>query len=492
MSLTKMYMVTEKCRTQSPAFPEPCTKEASFFIEFPHPPLKKGDTMFKMKVNMLEGSIFKALIAFMIPFMISNLFQQMYNTVDTIIVGKVLGESSLAAIGSSSVLYELLIGFALGIGNGMSIVTARSYGAGDFERMKKSVAGSLVIGAIVTIVLVAAAQCFCYPVLKLMNTPADILEEAYSYINTITLFVGVMLAYNLCSGILKAVGNSIMPLIFLIISSILNVVLDILFIAEFGMGVRGAAVATVIAQMVSVVLCVIYIFWKYPELLPEKKHFKPEGSMYGDLAGQGISMGLMSCLVSAGTVIMQSSINNLGYLTIAGHTAAKKIRSMTLNPIIAVATSMTTFVSQNRGADQGLRIRKAVRYGNLIGLGWAVFISVVLLFTAPAIIGFVSGSANEEVLKNGALYLQIESPFFAVLSVLFNTRYALQGIGSKVLPLVSSIIELLGKVVFAFLFIPIMGYMGVILCEPVIWCFMVLELVIAFYMHPYIKAHKYA
>lgn len=448
--------------------------------------------MFKTKVNMLEGSIFKAMIAFMVPFLISNLFQQLYNTVDTVIVGQVLGESSLAAIGSSSVVYELLVGFALGIGNGMSIVTARCYGSGNQEKMKKSVAGSFVIGVIVTVILVIVAQCFCYPVLKLMNTPADILEESYSYINTITLFVGVMLAYNLCSGVLKAVGNSLMPLVFLVISSLLNIVLDILFVAEFGMGVRGAAVATVIAQFVSVILCMIYIYRKYPDLLPGKEHFKIEKEMYTELAGQGISMGLMSCLVSAGTVVMQSSINNLGYLTIAGHTAAKKVRSLTMIPIVTIGISLTTFVSQNRGAGQGVRIRKAVRYGNLMGLCWAGFISIVLFFTAPAIIHLVSGSDNEEVLKNGALYLQLESPFFAVLSVLFNTRYALQGIGSKILPLVSSLIELLGKIVFAFLFIPMLGYFGVIICEPVIWCLMVLELVIAFYGNPYIRANRYS
>ena len=250
--------------------------------------------MFKFKVDLIKDkNILKALILFAIPIFISNVFQQMYNTMDTMIIGNVLGDKSLAAIGACGAVYELLIGFALGIGNGLSIVVARAYGSKDEKLLKKSVTGSLVIGAIVTVVIMIISALFLYPLLELLNTPANIIKESYSYISVITLFVGVMFAYNLFAGLLRAIGNSVMPLIFLIISSVINVVLDLVFITQFNMGIAGAAVATVIAQGISAILCVIYIIKKCPILIPDKECFKVEKELYKELAGQGLSMGLM-------------------------------------------------------------------------------------------------------------------------------------------------------------------------------------------------------
>ena len=201
--------------------------------------------MINTKVNLLKGNILKSLIVFAIPLFISNLFQQLYNTVDIMIVGNYLGDTSLAAIGASTAVYDLLVGFALGIGNGLSIVVARSYGADDTKVLRKSVAGSIIIGIFITIIIMVISKVLLMPLLRMLNTPVNIIEESYSYISMITLFVGVMFAYNLCAGLLRAIGNSFMPLIFLIISSLLNIVLDILFITKFNMGIKGAAVATI-------------------------------------------------------------------------------------------------------------------------------------------------------------------------------------------------------------------------------------------------------
>ena len=213
--------------------------------------------MLNTKVDLLKGNILKSLIIFAIPLFISNLFQQLYNTVDIMIVGNYLGDTSLAAIGASTAVYDLLVGFALGIGNGLSIVVARSYGADDRKLLKKSVAGSIIIGAFITIIIIVISILFLMPLLRLLNTPENIIEESYSYISMITLFVGIMFAYNLCAGLLRAVGNSFMPLVFLIISSLLNIGLDILFITAFNMGVRGAAVATIIAQGIMYIIYMI-------------------------------------------------------------------------------------------------------------------------------------------------------------------------------------------------------------------------------------------
>ena len=445
-------------------------------------------SILQVNVDLLNGPIFKSLVIFMIPLLISNIFQQLYNTVDTMIVGNYLGDVSLAAIGASTSIYELLVGFALGIGNGMAIVTARSFGSGDETLLKKSVASSLVIGIISSIVITLIGSLMLHPLLQILNTPAEIIEEAYSYISVIALFVIVMFAYNLCAGLLRSIGNSVMPLVFLVISSLLNIGLDILFITQFNMGVRGAAVATVIAQGISVVLCVIYIYLKTKILIPKKEHFQFDNELYKELLGQGFSMGFMGSIVSAGSVILQYGINNLGYLIIAGHTSARKLYAFFNMPFVAMALAISTFVSQNRGASQDKRIRQALRYAYIYDIIAAAIVTVLLLVIASPLVKLVSGSDNAIVLNNGTKYLIIVGPFYAVLGVLMQTRYALQGLGKKMLPLVSSVIEFVGKVIFVVVLIPRFEYMAVIFCEPVIWCFMTAQLVYSFYTNEYIRA----
>lgn len=439
------------------------------------------------KTDLLKGSILKAFILFMIPLFISRIFQQLYNTVDTMIVGNYLGDKALAAMGASSAVYELLIGFALGIGNGLSMVTARSFGTGDRTLLKRSVAGALVIAGGITAVIIVLSRFFLMPLLRLLNTPENIIDVSYSYISTLTLFMWVMLAYNLCAGMLRAIGDSITPLVFLIISAIINIFLDILFITRFSMGVRGTAIATVLAQGISAVLCLIYIAVKCKILIPSAKHFRFDAALYKELLGQGLSMGFMSAIVSTGTVILQSAINGFGYLVIAGHTAARKLNSFCMMPVSITGMALSTFVSQNRGANQGDRIRKGVFYANLICLFWGILIMAVLYPGAPWLIKVLSGSEEAVVLDIGKWYMWITAPFYAVLGILFNLRYSLQGLGKKLIPLVSSIIEFVGKIIFVILVIPHTGYFGVMLCEPVIWCLMCLQLVWSFYRNPYIR-----
>ena len=437
--------------------------------------------MFNTNVDLIKGKILRSLIIFSIPLFISNLFQQLYNTADVMIVGNYLGDTSLAAIGACAAVYELLIGFALGVGNGLSIVTARSYGQNNKELVKKSVAASLVIGSILTLFLMIVAYFLLYPLLEVLNTPSKIINEAYSYIFTVTMFVGILFLYNLLAGCLRAIGNSVMPLVFLIISSVINIALDIILIVNFHMGIRGAAIATVIAQGISGLLCIIYIAKKCKILIPSKEHFKIDKELYKELIGQGLSMGIMLMVVSAGTVILQSSINNFGYLIIAGHTTARKISSFANMPLIALSLSLSTFVSQNKGANQIKRIKKAVKYSNILGIVWGIVATILLILFAPIIVRILSGSNKVDIVNTATKYLVINAAFYPVLAVLFNLRNALQGIGEKILPLISSIIEFFGKIVFVIIFIPKLEYFGVIICEPVIWCLMCLQLTYAFY-----------
>jgi putative MATE family efflux protein len=443
--------------------------------------------MFKTKTDLLNGSIVKSLFVFAVPMFLSNIFQQLYNTADMVIVGHFLGESSLAAIGACAVIFELLIGFAIGVGGGFGIVVSRNYGAGDQNMLKRTVAGAIMVGGLLTLFISFFASLFIMPLLKLINIPTNIIDAAYSYISVLIVFAIVLFTYNLCAGFLRAIGNSTMPLLFLVISSVLNIILDILFITSFNMGVRGAAVATVVAQSISAVLCIFYIIKKCPMLIPKKEHFSFNTSLYKELVAQGFSMGFMMSIVTLGSVVLQRAINELGYLVIAGHIAARKLNSFCITPIPTIAIALSTFVSQNKGANQLNRIRKVVRYGNIISATWGMFISVVLLFSSAFLIKLLSGSNESIVIENGARYLMINSPFYIVLGMLLNFRFALQGIGKKVVPVISSVMELIGKIIFAFFLVPALGYFGVIICEPIIWCIMFLQLLYSFYTDPYIR-----
>jgi len=440
-----------------------------------------------MKIDLLNGSITKSLLIFAIPMLLSNIFQQLYNTVDMVIVGHYLGEMSLAAVGACSVIFELLFVFVIGFGRGFGIVAARYYGADNQDALKRTVAGAIIVGVLLTLFISITASLFMMPLLKLINIPADIIDMAYSYISILTAFLIVTFTYNLCAGLLQAIGDSTMPLLFLIISSILNIIFDIIFITNFKMGVHGAAMATVVAQSISTMLCLFYIFKRCRILIPRKEHFHYDATLYKELIGQGFSMGIMMSIVSLGTVVLQSAINGLGYLVIAGHITARRINSFCMMPMNTIAIALSTVVSQNKGANQLSRIRKAVRYGNFISIIWAVFITVILMFFSSVLIRLLSGSDESVIIKNGARYLMINSPFYIPLAMLFNFRLALQGIGEKIVPVVSSIIEFASKVLFAFLLVPILGYFGVIICEPIIWCIMFLQLLYSYYKNPYIR-----
>lgn len=442
---------------------------------------------YRAKQDFLEGNIFVPMIRFMLPVLFSVLFQQLYNTVDTLIVGHTLGDASLAAIGAATPVYDLMIGFALGFGNGLSIVTARCFGADDKKQLKDSVAASIVIGLAVVAVLTILSQSVMVLLLRLLHTPAEVIGEAYDYISIITRFTLVMFAYNLCAGILRAVGNSVMPLVFLVVSSLANILLDYILIAVFDRGLGGAAEATVIAQGVSVVLCLFYIAKAVPILIPGRENFKKNRALYMEMTSQGLSMGFMSCIVSAGSVILQSGINGLGYLVIAAHTAARRLFQFCMIPFIAMTQTINTFVSQNYGADKPQRIRRAVKYSYLYSAAMTVVITVIVWIFAPDMIRLISGSDEGEVLRNGTLYLRVVAPFYFILGILNSTRTALQAIGQKVLPVFSSVIELIGKILFTMIFIPRLGYMAVIVCEPIIWCFMIAQLLPSFWRNPYIR-----
>ena len=442
---------------------------------------------FNTKVDMLNGNIFRAMVLFAIPIFLSSIFQQLYNTVDTIIVSHSLGENALAAVGAASPVYGLLMGFALGIGGGVSIVTARSFGEKNEEKIRSSAAAAVIIGTAISVIMTAVSLLLLAPFLRLMNTPPEIIEDAYAYSSIIMMSTGITFAYNMCSGILRSIGDSVMPLVFLVISSFVNIFLDIFFISVLHFGVEGAALATVISQIISVILCLTYILKRVKFLIPAKRHFRIDKKLYGEMLTQGLSMAFMQCFVSAGSVILQSGINDLGSLIIAGHTAANKVYQFCMLPFMALISATSTFVSQNYGAKNITRIRLGMKYSYLYSASTTVLLTAVFWTLGPLMIRFISGSEEAVIIENGTRFLQIAAPAGFALGLVLSTRSALQAIGSKILPIFSSIIELIGKIIFMMIFIPKFGYSAVIFCEPVIWCFMAVELLIAFWTNKKLK-----
>jgi len=430
-------------------------------------------------VDMLHGSIFKSLLLFALPVLISSIFQQFYNLADTMIVAHYLGDSALAAIGATTAIYDMLVGFAIGIGGGLSIVTGRSFGSGDRDLLKRSVAHALYIGAGVSVFVTIVAQLLLRPLMVVLKTPADILDTAYSYISTITLFTVVMFSYNLLSGLLRAIGNSFMPLVFLIFSSLVNIGLDILFITRFSMGVAGAAYATALSQGISAVLCAVYLVTQTKLLVPEKRHFRFQGGLFREMLGQGLSMGLMQSIVASGTVVLQYGINGLGTQIIAGHTTARKIYMFFLMPFSSMSQAISTFASQNRGARQRDRIHKALRYIYTYDAALAAFMTIFMQLFARSLVRLVSGSEDPVILDNATFYLKVVGPCYFLLAVQIQTRTSLQSLGSKIIPTLSCITEIVVKFLFVTAMIPYFGYNAVVFCEPVIWGLMAIQLLIA-------------
>ena len=433
-------------------------------------------------IDLLSSPIVSSLLTFALPILISNALQQFYNAADTTIVGNFLGFNSLAAIGATSAIYELIVGFAIGIANGMGIVVARHFGAGDIEKIKKAVAGSIVIGSVLSLAVMLVGGVWLYGLLRLVHIPENIINEAYSYIYIIMIFFFLTFFYNWSASMLRAIGNSLTPLLILLVTSVINIGLDILFITRFNSGIKGAAIATVISQAISALLCIVYMYIKADILIPKLKHFKYNYYVYADLSTQGFAMGFMSSIVSIGTVILQTAVNGMGVTIIAAQTTGRRIMFFLMMPMSSLATALTTFVSQNFGAGNKSRIKSAVKYANIINTIWSM-ISVVFVYTLSIpLIRFISGSYDKELIANAKLYIAMAAPFFWALGILFNLRNALQGMDRKIEPLISSCIELICKIAFVLFVIPRVAYMGVVLTEPIIWVVMVLQLAYSFYM----------
>lgn len=433
---------------------------------------------------LTEGKPVKLILLFAIPIFLGNLFQILYSLIDTKIVGSILGETALASVGAVSTLYNLLTGFFNGLTLGFSVITARHYGSGDEKALKKNVAGTILLGLITATVIITWVLIFLKRILKFMNVPDHQYEMSYAYIRVLVIGMFITLSYNICANTLRAIGDSLTPLLFLVLASIVNVVLDYTFILAFDAGVSGAAIATVISQLLSVLLCVIRIKKAFPILHVSANDFKLEKSQVLQMYQSGLSMGLMSSLVNFGTVVLQTGINQLGTSIIVAHTAARKVFEIWGLPGSVLGSAMATYCGQNYGARKFDRIKEGMKSALMIGGIWAVIVFIMAHTISPYLIRFIASTQNEEIIYWGTTYLETDMSFMIICVLIVVLRNSMQGFGDYVTPIVSSFIELVGKIVFALSFVKIFNYWGVIWAEPVIWFLMVIPLIIMTVRNP--------
>ena len=440
--------------------------------------------------DLTKGNPTRLIIRFALPLFFGQLFQLFYSLADTRIVGETLGEVSLAAINATSPVSNLLVGFLNGLTNGFAIIVARYFGAKDEKGMKRSVAGTLVLGILGALLMTIASALFLRPLMRVLNTPAEVFEEAYSYIRVIMLGCMAAMLYNVCAGVLRAIGDTLTPLMFLILSSLVNIGLDYLLILHFQTGAEGAAYATVLSQVLSVVLCFFYIKLKYPILHLKRTDFSLNSALVSKLVGSGISMGLMLSLVSFGTLALQGAINKLGTNIIVAHGAARKVTEFFMLPFGIFGTTMATYSSQNLGAGKAGRIKYGLRSVILITWVWCIGTIMISYTILPGIISLITATDIAEIIETATLYQRVDTLFYFVPALITLIRNAMQGIGDRITPLFSSSIELAGKVLIAFFLTPKIGYWGIILAEPIVWILMVIPLIVRILSNPLLKGVK--
>ena len=419
--------------------------------------------------DMTSGSPMKIILWFTLPIFIGNVFQQFYNMADAVIVGKFVGNNALAAVGSTGTIMFLINGFVIGMTAGFTVLTAQKFGAGDERGIRKSVTGAAWLSLIVGLILTAAFMVFMKPLLTLMNTPADIFDDAYAYIMIISGGILAQMLYNLLASILRALGNSRVPLYFLILSAVLNIVLDLVFVIVFQMGASGAAVATIISQGVSGLLCLVYIGKKVQLLRMTKEDWKPQTTLLSAQLKVGIPMALQYSITAIGTMMVQSSLNILGSTLVAAYTAAGKIEQVVTQAYIAMGTTMATYGAQNMGAGDVPRIRQGFKACTIIGIVYS-FIAAAFVMTAGKYMTYLFVSEDVGTIMNSVdIYLKCVGIFFIPLAVVNIYRNGIQGLGYGLLPMTAGIAELIGRGVVAVIAAGQRSYLGVCLASPAAW-----------------------
>ena len=442
-----------------------------------------------MTNDMTTGNPVKLILLFSIPLLIGNIFQQFYSMVDTIIVGRFVGVEALAAVGTTSSIVFLVNGFVTGLTSGFAVLISQKYGAKDEAGVKKAVASSITLSIIATIIVTFISVISAKPLLALMNTPSNIMKDASTYI--IILYAGnvAIIFYNMMAAILRALGDSKTPLYFLIVSSVLNIILDLVLIINFKMGVAGAAYATVISQGVSALLCVIYTYKKYKILRLKKEDFKVKKKYYRKHLKVGIPMALQFSITAIGIMTVQSAINIFGSTVIASYAAASKVLQLVMQPATTLGVTMATYCGQNIGAKRYDRIKLGVKKCVQISIITSLISAMVLIFLGKYFVMMFVSNPDAEILSYAQQVLNISAIFFIPLGLIFVYRNALQGIGDSFIPMMAGVYELVARAVVAFTLPKVLEFMGICLADPVAWFAAVIPLAYTYYKRE--KSFKY-
>lgn len=429
--------------------------------------------------KMTQGNPLTLILGFSIPMLAGLLFQQMYNLVDTIIVGQTLGDSALAAVGSTGSINFLINGFCMGMCSGFAIPVAQRFGAESYDSMRKFVGNAIVLSAIFALVITTLVSIFCYQILAIMQTPSDIIDLAYSYISIIFFGIPVTFLYNLTAGVMRSLGDSKTPTYFLIMAAGINVVLDIVFIIVLGMSVNGPALATVISQFIAGISCVIYMKKRFPILKLAKGDIKLGKHHSQVLISMGIPFGLQYSVTAIGSVILQTAVNGLGTVAVASMTAGAKVSMFVVCPFDALGGTMATYAGQNVGAKNIPRVKKGTWTAQLLGTIYAVIILIILFFTGKYMLRMFT--STEVVINQAMMFLLANAATYTLLAAVNIFRFSIQGMGFSTFAIYSGVMEMIARILVAFTFVPMIGYAGAIWASPVAWLFAVIFLIPGFY-----------
>lgn len=420
-----------------------------------------------MVKKMTEGSPVKLILGFFFPLFIGNLFQYLYNMVDSLIVGRYLGKAALAAVGSTGSISFLIIGFMNGMASGFSVLLSRIFGAKDEDRLRRCTFNIIIVSAVITAVVTALSCIFLKSILRLLNTPDDMFQMSYDYLYIILLYMGVTMAYNVLSGMLRAVGDSKHPLIFLIVAALVNVVLDLVFIIVFDLGVAGAAYATMISQFVAALCCFIFIIVKVPEYRIRRSDARINHSDVYGLCGMGIPMALQFSITAIGSIMIQSAMNGIGTDFVAAATASGKVGNLIYMPMESLGITMATYCGQNLGAGKADRIFYGVRMASWMNFIYSVVTGAIMFFFGISLASVFVDSSETAVLEYASDYLKILAYCNPILAYLYIFRNSVQGLGYGAPAMLCGIFELVGRGVIATVFAT--QVIAIYLSGPIAW-----------------------
>lgn len=422
-----------------------------------------------MVKDMTNGSPSKHILGFAVPMLFGMLFQQFYNLVDTIIVGKTLGVEALAGVGATGSINFMIIGFCMGVCNGFVIPVAQCFGAKKPADLRKYVFNGYICSIVFAIVLTLASVIFCRRILIIMNTPADIIDHAYNYIVVIFIGIPTVFLYNMVSGVIRSLGDSKTPVVFLVLSSIINVVLDFFLILVCKMGVAGAGWATVTSQLISGLTCLIYMYKKYDILKGDKSERVLDRRFITNLCMNGVPMGLQYSITAIGSTILQAAVNTLGSTYVAAMTAGSKMFNFTYCPFDALGSTMATYAGQNVGAAKIKRLGQGVRSAMIIGSVYSVLSLIALYFTTDYIALLFVNASETTIIALTRQFILASACFYIPLTGVNVVRFCIQGMGFSVFAISAGILEMIGRAFAAIILIPNIGFMGACLASPIAW-----------------------